>query len=167
MCACQGRTTAGAARLTVVADPLERLIADGVIYRLDSPALADALAGRAAKDEQTAAVADQLAADREQLDELAAVYAAKQITLREWMSARKPIEARITDAERRLARATRADALQGLVGNGDALRRHWAALNLARQHAIVSAILDHAVIGPGVQGARALAPDRVQPVWRL
>jgi hypothetical protein len=157
----------GCGRLTVVADPLERQIADGVIYRLDTPELADALAGRAARDAQTAAVADRLAQDRAQLDELAAVYAAREITVREWMSARQPIEARISDAERRLARASHADALQGLVGNGDALRAQWAGLNLARQHAIVSAILDHAVIGPGVLGARTLDPDRVQPVWRL
>lgn len=157
----------GCGRLTVVADPLERLIADAVIYRLDTPQLADALAGRVAKDEQTAAVAEQLAADRTQLDELAAVYAARQITVREWMKARRPIEGRIEEAERRLARATRSDTLQGLVGNGDALRTQWAGLSLGRQHAIVAAILDHAVIGPGVSGARSLDPARVKPVWRL
>ena len=157
----------GCGRLTVVADPLERLIADAVIYRLDTAELADALAGRAARDEQTAAVAERLAEDRAQLDELAAAYAAKQFSMREWMSARKPIEARISDAERRLSRATHADALRGLVGNGDALRAQWAGLNLDRQHAIVTALLDHAVISHGTPGVRSLDPDRVRPVWRL
>jgi len=38
------------------------------------------------------------------------------------MHAGRPIEQRITAAERRLSRATRTDALRGLVGNGDALR---------------------------------------------
>jgi DNA invertase Pin-like site-specific DNA recombinase len=157
----------GCGQLAVVADPLERLIADAVIYRLDTPALADALAGKAAKDEQGAAVAERLSADQAQLDELAQVYAAGDITMREWISARKPIQERVRDAERRLSRATRTDALHGLVGNGDALRTQWAGLNLDRQHAIVCAILDHAVIAPGTHGARALDRDRVQPVWRL
>jgi DNA invertase Pin-like site-specific DNA recombinase len=157
----------GCGGITVTADPLERLIADAVIYRLDSPALADALAGKAAADEQLAAVADRLSEDTAQLDELAAAYSARDITMREWMHARRPIEDRITDAQRRLARATRTDALHGLVGNGDALRTQWAGLNLDRQHAIVSALLDHAVIGPGTAGARSLDPNRVQPVWRL
>lgn len=157
----------GCGRLTVVADPLERLLADAVVWRLDTPALADALAGRAAKDEQAAAMAERLSTDKAQLDELATVYAARAITMREWMAARKPIEARISDAERRLSRATRADAIHGLVGNGDALRAQWASLNLDRQHAIVAAILDRAVIAAGTPGARSLDPARVQAVWRL
>jgi site-specific DNA recombinase len=157
----------GCGRLTVVADPVERLIADGVMYRLDTPALADALAGKAAADEQSAAVAETLAQDTAQLDELAAAYSARDITMREWMHARRPIEQRITAAERRLSRVTRTDALRGLVGNGDALRTQWAGLNLDWQHAIVTALLDHAVIGPGTPGARSLDPNRVQPVWRL
>jgi len=157
----------GCGRLTVTADPLERLIADAVIYRLDTPALADALAGRAAADDQIAAVAERLSEDKTQLDELAAAYATRAITMREWMAARRAIEDRINDAERRLARATRTDALRGLVGNGDLLRTQWAELNLGRQCAIVAAILDHAIIDPGVPGARSLDRDRVRPVWRL
>jgi site-specific DNA recombinase len=157
----------GCGGITVTADPLERLIADAVIYRLDTPALADALAGKTAADDQMAAVSERLSEDTAQLDELAAAYSARDITMREWMHARRPIEDRITDAQRRLSRATRSDALHGLVGNGDALRTQWAGLNLDRQHAIVSALLDHAVIAPGTPGARSLDRNRVQPVWRL
>lgn len=114
---------------------MERLIADGVIYRLDTSALADALTGRDAADEQSAAVAETLAQDTAQLDELAAAYSARDITMREWMHARRPIEQRITAAER-VSRVTRTDALRGLVGNGNALRTQWAGLNSDRQHAI-------------------------------
>ncbi|MDQ6948124.1 MAG: recombinase family protein [Actinomycetota bacterium] len=157
----------GCGRLTVVAPPVEHLIAEGVLYRLDTTELADALAGRAAIDEATATVAEQLSGDRAQLDELAAMYSQKAITAREWMAARNPIEARIQEAVRRLARATRCEALAGLPGNGAALRAQWDGLNLIRQHAIVSAVLDHAVILPGVAGAQALDPKRVEPRWRL
>lgn len=165
---CQsGPDHGGCGRLTVVADPVERLIADAVIWRLDTPELADALTGRAHQDEQAAALADTIAADKARLDELAGAWAAQAITMREWLAARKPIEDRIRAAESRQARITRADALNGLVGNGDALRAQWATLNLDRQHAIIRAVLDHAVIAPGTPGARALDPARVSPVWRL
>lgn len=157
----------GCGKLTVVAPPVEELIADAVLYRLDSPEMADALAGRAAADEATAAIAEQLAGDQAQLQDLAAMYGRKVIGVREWMAARNPIEARIRDAERRMARATRNQALAGLPGNGSALRARWSDLNLDRQHAIVAAVLDHAVIRPGSAGARALDPSRVQPIWRL
>lgn len=156
----------GCGSTTVVAVPVEELITDAVLYRLDTPELADALAGRAAADAETAALAETIAADREQLDELAGLYAAKEIPAREWLAARAPIEARITDAERRVARATRSDALTGLVGNGTTLRAEWDALGLDRQHAIVAAVLDHAVIARR-PGSRTFDPSRVEPVWRL
>jgi len=165
---CQsGPDHGGCGGVRVVAVPVEELVAAAVLYRLDTPELADVLAGRAAADEQTAAVAETIGADRAQLDELAAMYAARQIGAREWMTARQPIEDRINDAERRLARMTRTDALAGLVGNGAELGRQWADLNLGRQHAIIKALVDHVVIGPGKGGAKTMDPGRVDIVWRL
>lgn len=146
---------------------MEEPIAQAVLFRLDTPALADALVGRAAADERSDQLADTLTEDQEQLAELTTLYPAKSITAREWMNARSPIQARIIKTEQAIARATRSDALAGLVGNGEQLRGSWASLNLNRQAAIVRAVLDHAVIGPGTPGAQALDPGRVQPVWRL
>ena len=151
----------------VVAGPVEELIAQAVLFRLDTPELADALAGRAAADERTAALSETLTQDQEQLAELTALYASRSITAREWMEARNPIQARIERTELAIARATRSDALAGLVGNGEQLRGAWAGLNLTRQAAIVRAVLEHAVIGPGTRGARAFDPERVRPLWRL
>ncbi len=163
----RGPDHGGCGRLTVVAGPVELLLADAVLFRLDTTDLADALAGRAASDERTAALSETLAADQAQQAELSAAYAARQISMREWLAARGPISERITKTEKALTRATRSDALTGLVGNGQALRRSWDGLTLTRQHAIVRAVLDHAVIAPGTSGARELDPGRVGPVWRL
>ena len=157
----------GCGRLTIVAGPLEELVTAAVLYRLDTPELADALAGRAAQDEQAAALADAVAADREQLDELARLYAERAIPAREWLAARNPIEERVQAGEKRLGRMTRSETLTGLVGNAERLRGEWAELNLTRQHAIITAVLDHVVISPGVSGAREVDPDRADPVWRL
>ena len=142
------------------------MIARAVLHRLDSPDLAAALDGRAGTDAAMAGVADALAEDRAQLEELAAVYAARDITMREWLAARKAVEARICDAERRLARSTRSDALAGLPGHGSRLSTSWAGLNLTRQHAIVAAVMDRATISPGT-GSRTFDPARVQVTWRL
>lgn len=157
----------GCGRLTVTAEPLELLIADGVLFRLDTTELADALAGRAQVDERTAAMARAITEDTQQLEELASLYAAKDITAAEWMTARNPIKARIARNEQAVSRATRSDALAGWVGNGEGLRAQWSSLNLTRQHAIVRALLDHAVVHPGTRGAHALDPARIVPVWRL
>jgi site-specific DNA recombinase len=157
----------GCGRLTVVAAPVEDLITEAVLQRLDTPALADALAGRRGQDERAAGLSAELAEDRERMDELAALYARKQITAREWMGARSEIESRVRDIERRLSRASGDQALAVLAGTGDQLRRQWPDLSLDRQAAIVRTLLDHAVILPGVHGARTLDIERVQPVWRM
>jgi site-specific DNA recombinase len=155
----------GCGRLTIVAGPLEELVAQAVLLRLDTKELADAVAGRSSGDEAIAALSESLSEDREQLAELAAMWAGKQISRGEWLAARQPLETRVKDTELRLARVTRNDALAGLPGNGEELRRQWADLNLTRQHAIVSAVLDHAVIAP--TRSHTFDPGRVEPVWRL
>jgi hypothetical protein len=157
----------GCGGIHVTAEPLELLIADAVLYRLDTPELAKALSGSKGKDKEAAAVADELGVQRKRLDELALMFADGEITRREFLVARKPIEAAIESAERRLAHQTGTSQLRGLAGQGSALRQQWDSLNLGRQHAIIAAVLDHAVISAGKAGARALDPARVQPVWRL
>jgi site-specific DNA recombinase len=157
----------GCGRLTVVAGPVEQLIADAVLMRLGSPELAQALSGRASADHQAQAVAEQLEADRGQLEELAELYAAHSITAGEWMTARGPIQARITEGERRLSRVTNTAALDGLLGVGDALAARWSELNLDRQAAVVRTLVDHVVIQPVGPGQRSLDPDRVIAHWRL
>ncbi len=143
----------GCGRLTIVAPALEDLITDAVLYRLDTPELADALHGRTAADEHSAALADELAGHRARLDDLAGIYGDGEITTREWITARDRIEAHITQCQRQLARSSGNDALIGLVGNGAQLRTQWAGLSLSRQHAIISAVLDHAVIAAGKEAA--------------
>ena len=157
----------GCGRLTVVAEPLEELITDAVLYRLDTAELAAALTGQAARDTESAALSEALAQDRAHLDELAQLYGDRKINSREWLTAKAPIEGRAKDLERRLARATGSSALLGLVGNGESLRGQWADLNLTRQAAIVKAILDHATIGAGQSGARSFDPARADLVWRI
>jgi DNA invertase Pin-like site-specific DNA recombinase len=167
MCA-KGPAQAGCGRLAVLAEPVEQWIADAVLYRLDTPELADALAGKAAADEESAASLAELAADGAQRDELARAYGDRAISLPEWLAARKPIEARIEAHKRRLARATRTSALDGLVGAGDALRPRWADLPVVRQRAIIAALLDRATVAPAVRGRAAFDPSHFhgQPLRR-
>ena len=157
----------GCGRLTIVAAPVEELVAAAVLYRLDTPELEAALTGKAGEDVAAAELSNALAEDRAQLDELAGLYADKTIGVREWVAARKPIEERIDETERRLGRLTRTDALAGLVGNGAQLTDSWGSLNLSRQVAIVKAVVDQVTIAPGVQGATTVDPGRVAINWRL
>ena len=156
----------GCGRLTIVADPLERMIADYVLHRLDTPELSDALARRATADARTQELTAELDKAQTRLDDLSLGYGQGDIDMRAWMIAKKPIEHRLETLKRQLGQITRTSALTGLVGNGEELGRAWNDLNLSRQHAIVEALIDHIVIKPGGQGPRQLDPARVGVVWR-
>ena len=156
----------GCGKLTVVADPLERLVADFVLYRLDTPDLADTLHGRSSADARTQELSLVVDQATEQLEELAGAYAQRDIGMAEWMTAKKPIQQRLENAQRQLAQDTHTTPLVGLVGNGQELGRTWSGLNLDRQHAIVAALVDHVTIGPGTPGVTRFDPARVSVQWR-
>ena len=112
-----------------------------------------------------AALSRTLQGDREQMTELAELWAAKEISSAEWKAAREPIEQRIYNTERQLGQLTGDNALEGLVGNGDGVRASWRSLNLTKQAAIVAAVLDFATILPGTVGRREMDPNRIVPTW--
>ncbi|WP_100524118.1 recombinase family protein [Mycobacteroides abscessus] len=157
----------GCGRMTVVADPLEKLIADAVLTRLDSKVLADALAGKVRANPDTAALSAQVEAAQTRLDELTGLYSSGAISAREWIMARDPITDTIGRLRREIAETADTGPLAELVGQGKALRGQWESLSLDRQHAIVRTVIDHVTINPGTPGARGLDIGRVEPHWRI
>jgi site-specific DNA recombinase len=121
----KGPNYAGCGRIYIVADDLEAFVVEAVLYRLNSPVLASALnaSHRDADDSVWQEQADEAAA---QLGELAEAYGSLAITLSEWLAARNPIEQRLNAAKKRLAKLSRADVLDGHVGDPSGLRERWA-----------------------------------------
>lgn len=163
----KGPDHGGCGRLTVVAAPVEDLLTDAVLTRLDSSHLADVLAGKASVDADVAALSARLDTDTARLDELAAMYANGTITAREWITARDPITDRIGQTRREIAAATDTTGVHELAGTGHLLRDQWHGLDIDRKQAVIKSVLDHAVIAPGTPGARALDIGRVQPQWKV
>jgi site-specific DNA recombinase len=162
-----GPGLSGCGRIAIMAEPVEALVAEAVLYRLDTPELAAALAGAAEADVATAAEHDALGRDQAQLEELARAYGERLITFPEYLAARKPIEARIESAKRKISRLTRTTAIETYVGASSTLRDTWRDLPLTRQRSIVEAVLDRAVVGPAVRGRTRFDADRVEPIWRV
>jgi DNA invertase Pin-like site-specific DNA recombinase len=156
----------GCGGLTVVAPPLEELVTDYALYRLDSPAVADAIAGRGSADAEITRLSGELAEAKQTLEYLAEQFGSGSISRREWEAARVPVAKRVEHLAAQLSRINRTDTLTGL-GTGEELRTQWVELNLDRQAAILRTLIASITIGPGIRGARALDPDRVQVSWRL
>lgn len=158
----RGPGQAGCGRTWILADTLEAFVAEAVLYRLDSPALAELLSG--SHDDVTP---DSLEADQRQLEELATAYAERAITLREWLTARAPIDRRIEAERKRRSRERRTSALDDFIDAPGTLRVRWPSLTLSRQHAIVGAVLDHLAVGPAVRGLNRFDSERLTPIWRI
>src|SRR4051794_23309162 len=105
-----GHDFGGCGRMAISAAPLEQIITEAVLHRLDTPGLHDALAGRAHDDQQAAALSEQIRADTEQLQELTDLYVARDIDAPEWKRARTGIEARRAAARKQLSRTLRHPA---------------------------------------------------------
>lgn len=69
-------------------------------------------------------------------------------------------------AQLQIAAASGNSALTGLVGNGAEVASALGGLNLSRQVAVVKALVDHVVIGPGTTGSREFDRSRATVVWR-
>jgi DNA invertase Pin-like site-specific DNA recombinase len=151
----------------ILAEEVDAFIADAVIHRLDTPRLAASMRRRGNDDPAVASLIEALDRDQEQLDKIATSYGQKEITHREWLAARAPIQARIKAANATLNRRQRTTALTGLLDRPEGVAEAYAALPLARQQAVIKAVLDRADIGPAVRGRNRFDPHRISPVWRV
>jgi hypothetical protein len=133
--------------------------------------MADALAGRLAVSADEAAGVERVGALEAKLEELAGMYAADEISAREWMAARKPIEANLEAARSRLARSEKREALVGLVGHGAELRERWDHLPFGRKRAVIEAVIDRVYIDPApTRGRNSFDSSRIsidRLVWRV
>jgi len=150
----------GCGRLTVVSEPVEALISEAGLTRLDSRELADALSGRSSDDGALAALGEALAPTKPSSRSwLGSTPLVRSLLGSGWPPAIRssPVSATPRDVSPRPPRP----ALDGLLGNVAILRGQWDTLGLDRRHAIIRAILDHAVIAPGSPGAEVV-PDLVE-----
>jgi site-specific DNA recombinase len=157
----------GCGQIAVLAEPLEHLIREAVLYRLDTPAMSAALRGELSTDDDGGRIRAAMEEDVRQLEELATAYGNRQVTFAEYLAARRPIETRIETAKRSFARTSRLTPVADYVGGATDLRKRWADLPVPRQRAIVAALLERATVGPAVRGRNTFDPSRIAPVWRL
>jgi site-specific DNA recombinase len=156
----------GCGKTYINADEVELFVTEAVLHRLDSAALLRATERKKKSAPDTQRWWKEAEAAQAQLDELAEAYGQRQISMSEWMAARKPIEQRATTARKQLAKQSRATMLDAYVGNGKLLRAEWDSLDLNQQHAIVACVVDSFVVGPGRRGYNRFDESRLTPVWR-
>ena len=156
----------GCGGTSILAEPLEVFVAEAVLHRLDTPRLQRAVSRTLSAEDDADALQTDLDHAEAELEDLARLRGEGSISVREWMAARGPIERRREAATKALQGISGASALDGFVGRPGMLRAQWTDLDVARQRAIIAAVLPRIIINAAVRGRNRFDPGRIQPVWR-
>ena len=156
----------GCGKLSVLADPVELLIVDGVTLRLDTPAFARTVERGVKSNKQAEQWRIKEAEATARIEELGKDFGDGTISRTAFLAALPAAEAKRDQARRKLSQIRGTTVLDGYVGNGEQLRAAWDGMDLERQHAIVKGVLDHAVVHPAVRGRNRFDESRITPVWK-
>ena len=154
---CPGTPEPGCGRIRILAGPLEELIADAVIATLDTPELANALAT------SKSGTVDELAALRTQEDELARMWARREITKEAWQAATDELGKQRDGLRSELDDEARHRVTADLVG--DDLRQRWPDLGFDQQRLILETVIETVTVGPGRPGYNRFDPGRIGIRW--
>ena len=118
----------GCGKLTVVAEPVEGWIAAAVLFRLDTPQMADVLARRVQADERRAGLVAELESVQSPMTDLSQIFAAGEVSRLEWKTPRDPLGTKGTAAQRQLDQIVGTATVESLIGTGSSRRAQWADL---------------------------------------
>jgi DNA invertase Pin-like site-specific DNA recombinase len=155
------KRTGGQACIGIMGDGLEAYVVAELLDALDRPAFLDALgvdehADR--RDTLTAALRDLDA----QRNDLAAMWAARELTAEEWRTARRAL----AELEQKL-RAELAVIPPSVARVDPALiRQGWIALNLDERREIIGMFVDRVIVKRAKPGTRGFDKNRVDIVWQ-
>jgi site-specific DNA recombinase len=157
-----GRESCG--KMAIMAEPTEDLVRDLVVVALDEEGLSAALAP---KRDDDAGLGAAIAADEDAVTTLNDDFYVHRILSRsEYLTAHATLTGRLEAKRIAAAKSVGGGLIARYVGAGDQLRAAWAAGSLEWKRAVVGAVIDHLVVGPGVKGRHSFDPSRVTPVWR-
>jgi DNA invertase Pin-like site-specific DNA recombinase len=150
--ACRPKTQGGCGGVTVRAEPVEQLVAEAVIVRVESSAFARSI--RAQRGGDRRAQADAAKIERE-LEEAAEARGAGAITMAEYLRMREGIVRRLVEAQTRMTTDTTTAAVGRFAGQRGALRALWddPATTLDRKQSIVRSVIRRVVVAPVGRGA--------------
>jgi DNA invertase Pin-like site-specific DNA recombinase len=160
----------GCGRITVFADLVETEARDRILTVLDhSPAMLDRLlakhqtraAGPAGEDPAT-----ELRKIEEKRNQLAADWAAGEITRKEWATAKRVLDERAAKISGQINRTAQARALAQFAALDGDMWQRWEhpSMTSSGHRALIQACVTRIVIQPASNGSR-WDPDRIQPDW--
>ena len=152
--------------MSVLAEPLERIVFEMIVVAMDDAALSEALRAKPEPSADDAVLLVQQ--DEAALKELSDDYYVRRLLDREeFFATRATLQKRLDDNRARLATSGGPGVVGNFLGGGGRLRDAWQTASLEWRRAVVSAVIDHVVINAtAAKGRVPFDVERVRPVWR-
>lgn len=155
----------GCGRIRVLADELERHVAEMIVEAVDSDALAAADAVEPTVDDL--ATTAEIARIESEMDALADDYANGVVSREMFSKAAARLDARKVDAQRALSTSATVGRRVGVLTDPTPMGERWANMNFDQRRVVLDVVVDQVVVGPAVKGRNRFDPDRVSVVWRV
>ncbi|WP_314410162.1 recombinase family protein [Streptomyces kroppenstedtii] len=155
-----------------IADAVEAFVTEQVLYRFDSPAIAQALAP-ADNELRMAEVIQELAELQARREVLAAEYAAGEHEKDDYRVMVGTIKNQFAALETEKKQLISAKAKSLAVPTDGGLRQIWETASLDWKASVVKLVVEKVIIHPGLPGAKkwpdkngwVFDPDRIEIVW--
>lgn len=156
-------TTSGAGHAFQTAEPVEELISDIIIDRLNKPGVIAQLSGPHNQDRQHKLQKEDVLL-RARLDEAANSFADGLITAKQLESITSRVRGNLEVVERDLAVAARASVVPASAA--DNVRAWWESAGIERQRAVISALMVPIVDPIRKSAPRVFDPNRIRIEWK-
>lgn len=160
-----GRVNCGG--VTIACEPVDDLVTGMVLYRLDSPAVAGALAGRTSPADDDEDIHERILGYESRLEEASSMFAEGEIDRKELVAIRRQIGGQLDRLRARMAMNETRLTLTTLVEEGSDLASMWEGLDQGRRRQILRALIDEVRIKKATKrGSNKVDLNRVEVRWR-
>lgn len=156
-----GPTFRGCGKIAILAAPLEELISEAILLRLDSPAFEEAVRVRADASPVDGDTTELRAAEG-RLTDLGHDYAAGDVPRVAFLAASRDLDARIEQLRRRLAADTGRRAAFAVSG---VARERWPSLSIDQRRAVIAELVERITVRAGRRGLNRFDSSRVDVEW--
>lgn len=151
----------GCGGVTIAEQPVEDIVVDEVVTRIDSGGLTAVL--HAGEAEEISAARRELEQVQDELQEVTRAWYARELGPEEYDGARQGLRQRRNRLQAVVDTAQRSQSLPQLPSP---LEGAWDTLSLPQQRATLKAVLAAVTIMPAARLGRTFDPDRVRLSWR-
>lgn len=150
----------GCGRISITAELAENEVESQILKYLERPEVLRSLRSAYSSDALSAARSD-LAADEQQLKELAGLWASRELSFVEYNEARRIINERIKSSRALVSSSLPAVVRTLLAGD---IRAGWQDLTPADRRDVVLAVVPGYRVMPASRGRKVFEPDRLEPI---